>query len=51
MSRRLLWALSIFCLFFVPQIEHLKACLEIATTRTINWQKFCQKDEGDDDVI
>ena len=28
------------------QIEHLKACLEIATSRTINWQQFCQRDEG-----
>jgi len=28
------------------KIEHLKACLEIATSRTINWQQFCQRDEG-----
>lgn len=28
------------------QIEHLKSCLEVASTRTINWQKFCQKDES-----
>ena len=28
------------------QIEHLKACSEVASQRTINWQRFCQKDEG-----
>ena len=28
------------------QIEHLKACAEVATQRTINWQRFCQKDEN-----
>lgn len=27
-------------------IEHIKACTEIATVRTSNWQKFCLKDEG-----
>lgn len=27
------------------QMEHLKACAEIATQRTINWQKFCMKDD------
>ncbi|ELU10961.1 hypothetical protein CAPTEDRAFT_154354 [Capitella teleta] len=26
-------------------IEHIKACTEIATVRTSNWQKFCLKDE------
>jgi len=36
------------CFVLIPllQIEHLKACLEIATSRTINWQQFCQRDEG-----
>ena len=28
------------------QIEHLKACAEVATQRTVNWQRFCQKDEN-----
>ena len=28
------------------QIENLKACAEVATQRTINWQRFCQKDEN-----
>lgn len=28
-----------------PQMEHLKACAEIATQRTVNWQKFCIKDD------
>lgn len=27
------------------QMEHLKACAEIATQRTVNWQKFCIKDD------
>ncbi|XP_077460740.1 E3 ubiquitin-protein ligase UBR4 isoform X2 [Stigmatopora argus] len=27
-------------------MEHLKACAEIATQRTINWQKFCVKDDS-----
>lgn len=26
-------------------MEHLKACAEIATQRTVNWQKFCIKDD------
>lgn len=26
-------------------IEHVKACTEVASVRTLNWQKFCQKDE------
>ncbi|KAB0396728.1 hypothetical protein E2I00_019849, partial [Balaenoptera physalus] len=26
-------------------MEHLKACAEIAAQRTINWQKFCIKDD------
>lgn len=41
-----------FILYFVTitwlhflQMEHLKACAEIATQRTINWQKFCMKDD------
>ena len=25
-------------------VEHLKACLEIAAQRTINWQRHCQKE-------
>ena len=28
----------------ISLIEHLKSCSEIATNRTINWQKLCQKD-------
>ena len=28
------------------QIEHLTACSEIATSHTVNWQKFCQKEDG-----
>lgn len=32
-------------LTFLVQMEHLKACAEIATQRTINWQKFCMKDD------
>ncbi len=27
-------------------IEHLKACVDIASSRIQNWQKFCLKDEG-----
>ncbi|XP_066493904.1 E3 ubiquitin-protein ligase UBR4 [Tiliqua scincoides] len=27
-------------------MEHLKACAEIATQRTVNWQKFCIKDDS-----
>ncbi|XP_031761327.1 E3 ubiquitin-protein ligase UBR4 isoform X1 [Xenopus tropicalis] len=27
-------------------MEHLKACAEIASQRTINWQKFCIKDDS-----
>ncbi len=26
-------------------IEHLKSCLDVATSRTQNWQKFCIQDE------
>lgn len=26
-------------------MEHLKACAEIAAQRTVNWQKFCIKDD------
>lgn len=29
----------------VELIEHLKACLEVATSRTINWQRFCSRDD------
>lgn len=25
----------------IELVQHLKACQEIATTRTVNWQKFC----------
>ncbi|XP_043220427.1 E3 ubiquitin-protein ligase UBR4-like isoform X2 [Amphibalanus amphitrite] len=25
----------------IELVEHLKACQEIATTRTVNWQRFC----------
>lgn len=32
-------------LLLLVQMEHLKACAEIATQRTINWQKFCMKDD------
>ena len=32
-------------MFLLFQMEHLKACAEIATQRTINWQKFCMKDD------
>lgn len=31
--------------WFPFQMEHLKACAEIAAQRTINWQKFCIKDD------
>ncbi|KAG8431951.1 hypothetical protein GDO86_019058 [Hymenochirus boettgeri] len=27
-------------------MEHLKACAEIASQRTVNWQKFCIKDDS-----
>ena len=27
-------------------IEHLKACVDIATSRTANWQKFCVQNDG-----
>ncbi|XP_044524637.1 E3 ubiquitin-protein ligase UBR4 [Gracilinanus agilis] len=30
----------------ISLMEHLKACAEIATQRTINWQKFCIKDDS-----
>ncbi|XP_016138625.1 E3 ubiquitin-protein ligase UBR4 [Sinocyclocheilus grahami] len=30
----------------ISLMEHLKACAEIATQRTINWQKFCMKDDS-----
>ncbi|XP_077538894.1 E3 ubiquitin-protein ligase-like protein poe isoform X3 [Haemaphysalis longicornis] len=25
-------------------VEHLKACAEVATSRTANWQRYCQRD-------
>lgn len=31
--------------WFLLQMEHLKACAEIAAQRTTNWQKFCIKDD------
>ncbi|MGH0168045.1 UNVERIFIED_CONTAM: hypothetical protein FKN15_073672 [Acipenser sinensis] len=30
----------------ISLMEHLKACAEIATQRTVNWQKFCIKDDS-----
>lgn len=27
-------------------IEHLKSCVDVATSRTVNWQKFCAKNEA-----
>ncbi|XP_065141997.1 E3 ubiquitin-protein ligase UBR4 isoform X2 [Paramisgurnus dabryanus] len=30
----------------ISLMEHLKACAEIATQRTVNWQKFCMKDDS-----
>lgn len=30
----------------LTMIEHLKQCSEIATTRSNNWQLFCQKESG-----
>lgn len=33
-------------ILWLLQIEHLKACSEVATSRTINWQRFCQKNDG-----
>lgn len=55
-SNRLAWEFTslifiLFSLYFVTgflfflQMEHLKACAEIATQRTVNWQKFCMKDD------
>ncbi|TRY87094.1 hypothetical protein DNTS_009169 [Danionella cerebrum] len=35
----------------ISLMEHLKACAEIATQRTINWQKFCMKDCMNDSVL
>ena len=28
------------------QIEHLKVCSDIATSRPVNWQRYCQNNEG-----
>lgn len=30
----------------ISLMEHLKACAEIAAQRTVNWQKFCIKDDS-----
>ena len=30
----------------VELIEHLKACVEVATSRTGNWQCFCVREES-----
>jgi E3 ubiquitin-protein ligase UBR4 len=30
----------------VELIEHLKACVEVATSRTGNWQRFCVREES-----
>ncbi|XP_078094991.1 E3 ubiquitin-protein ligase UBR4 isoform X5 [Mustelus asterias] len=30
----------------ISLMEHLKACAEIASQRTVNWQKFCLKDDS-----
>ena len=38
--------LVLYVVAFSSQIEHLKTCAEVATQRTINWQRFCQKDEN-----
>lgn len=51
-SRQLVWY-RVGCLVgllrcdggFPFQMEHLKACAEIAAQRTVNWQKFCIKDD------
>ena len=29
----------------IQLIEQLKACVEVAESRTLNWQKFCMSDE------
>ena len=34
----------IICLWF--QIEHLKACSEVASSRISNWQAFCLQEKG-----
>lgn len=44
-SRAVLSVLCNYNLTHLVQMEHLKACAEIATQRTINWQKFCMKDD------
>ena len=28
------------------QIEHLKVCSDIASSRPVNWQRYCQNNEG-----
>lgn len=30
----------------IQLIEHLKSCVDIASSRTPNWQKYCMKDES-----
>lgn len=32
----------------VGLVEQLKACVEIATSRTLNWQRYCM---GDDHIL
>lgn len=48
-SRQLVWCrvagLLMYDGGFPFQMEHLKACAEIAAQRTVNWQKFCIKDD------
>ena len=31
---------------FTFQIEHLKVCSEIATSRPYNWQAYCRQHQG-----
>lgn len=32
--------------YLVDLVEHLKACLEVASVRTGNWQKYCIANDG-----
>ena len=41
-GRLLFYALNLNFVFFYP-LEHLKACVDVASSRTANWQKFCVK--------
>ncbi|XP_037079446.1 E3 ubiquitin-protein ligase UBR4-like [Pollicipes pollicipes] len=39
---------ALLCLSYdslIELVEHLKACQEIASTRTVNWQRFCGRSE------